>query len=40
MAHADIVIPNGIIGSDRVRVFVIFVGFTISAVLFVRLLRH
>ena len=27
------------IGSDRVRVFVIIVGFTISAVLFVRLLR-
>src|ERR1019366_4700358 len=28
------------IGSDRVRHFVIFVGFTISAVLFFRLLRH
>lgn len=28
------------IGSDRVRIFVIFVGFTISAVLFFRLLRH
>jgi uncharacterized membrane protein YfcA len=28
------------IGSDRVRVFVIIVGFTISAMLFVRMLRH
>jgi len=28
------------IGSDRVRIFVIIVGFTISAVFFIRLFRH